>query len=84
MGEIAEMMLDGTLCEGCGCFLNEVPFGYPNRCDDCTKERALAKRAPKVKGGLQKQAKVKCECGRWIAPRGMQKHIHDFHNRTKT
>jgi hypothetical protein len=35
MGEIAEMMLDGTLCEGCGEFLNEEPLGYPGYCFSC-------------------------------------------------
>ncbi len=46
MGEIAEMMLDGTLCEGCGVFMEDLapenegdqildPPGSPRRCDDC-------------------------------------------------
>lgn len=35
MGEIAEMMLDGTLCAGCGVYLDEEPAGYPVYCDDC-------------------------------------------------
>jgi len=35
MGEIADMMLDGTLCEGCGVFLNKNPPGYPCYCDEC-------------------------------------------------
>jgi len=38
MGEIAEMMLDGTLCECCGVVLvsegEEAP-GYPRRCKAC-------------------------------------------------
>ena len=40
MGEIAEMMLDGTMCEGCGEFMNiggEAP-GYPQRCASCGEE----------------------------------------------
>lgn len=35
MGEIADMMLNGILCEMCGVFLNEEPRGYPCRCDYC-------------------------------------------------
>lgn len=35
MGEIAEMMLDGTLCEGCGVHLPGDGFGVPRRCRDC-------------------------------------------------
>lgn len=38
MGEISEMMLDGTLCEGCGEFLNEDPPGYPCYCAGCGGE----------------------------------------------
>lgn len=31
MGDIAEMMLDGTLCCDCGAFIGE-PVGYPVSC----------------------------------------------------
>lgn len=31
MGEIADMMLDGTLCEHCGAFIGN-PCGYPRYC----------------------------------------------------
>ena len=34
MGEIAEMHLDGTLCECCGEYLGK-PVGYPRYCRDC-------------------------------------------------
>jgi len=37
MGEIAEMHLDGTLCERCGEFLGE-PCGYPRYCSCCESE----------------------------------------------
>lgn len=32
MGEIAEMMLDGTLCAGCGEFLDGDGEGFPRYC----------------------------------------------------
>lgn len=35
MGEIAEMHLDGTLCETCGVFLDGETPGYPRCCEDC-------------------------------------------------
>lgn len=38
MGEIAEMMLDGTLCACCGCILigeDEEPAGFPQYCAEC-------------------------------------------------
>lgn len=39
-GEIAEMMLDGTLCEGCGGFLDGAGEGFPRYCgDQCARDR---------------------------------------------
>ncbi|MCG1009254.1 hypothetical protein J4760_04200 [Salinicoccus sp. ID82-1] len=40
MGEIADMMLDGTLCEGCGVVFDDIVAGeeepgYPRTCEDC-------------------------------------------------
>lgn len=43
MGEIAEMMLDGTMCEVCGEWMDDVlecndvftPPGHPRRCAGC-------------------------------------------------
>ncbi len=38
MGDMAEAMLDGTLCEVCGSFIDgEIP-GYPRKCEDCENE----------------------------------------------
>lgn len=39
MGEIADAMLDGTLCEGCGAYLGD-DTGFPGYCSDqCAKDR---------------------------------------------
>ena len=32
MGEVAEMMLDGTLCQFCGVYLDGGADGYPRSC----------------------------------------------------
>jgi hypothetical protein len=41
MGDIADMMLDGTLCEGCGEFIGEDE-GYPRYCSEqCKKDRGI-------------------------------------------
>lgn len=37
MGEIAEAMLEGSLCEICGVYLGEGD-GYPQRCGACEPE----------------------------------------------
>jgi len=46
MGEITEMMLDGTLCSDCGVFVGDVnedgktftSCGYSKQCEDCKEE----------------------------------------------
>ena len=38
MGELADMHLDGTLCEQCGEFLDGEAPGYPRLCKDCEEE----------------------------------------------
>lgn len=35
MGEIAEMMLEGILCDGCGAFIDEHPPGHTRSCANC-------------------------------------------------
>jgi len=37
MGDVAEMMLEGTLCETCGVFIGDGD-GYPRRCRSCKGE----------------------------------------------
>ena len=42
MGEIAEMMLNGTMCECCGVFLDEDSWdqGFPGYCsEECARDR---------------------------------------------
>lgn len=41
MGDIAEMILDGTLCEQCGCVVGDVPeaVGHPRKCEDCQPKK---------------------------------------------
>lgn len=38
MGEIAEMMLSGAMCEGCGEYLGGGD-GYPRRCAGCERPK---------------------------------------------
>jgi hypothetical protein len=42
MGEIAEMMLEGDLCEGCGVALDGEGYGIPRYCSNaCAKDRGF-------------------------------------------
>ncbi len=55
MGEIADMMLDGTFCQVCGGVMGDVDEnfvapGYPRTCGGCKREdRTWRKRKPKKK-----------------------------------
>lgn len=35
MGEVVEMILEGILCEQCGCFIDFEVVGHPRLCDNC-------------------------------------------------
>lgn len=39
MGDVADMVLEGTLCEVCGVYIedDEAP-GYPRSCVECSNE----------------------------------------------
>lgn len=37
MGDVAEMVIDGVLCQACGCFIGDA-VGFPRSCDDCEEE----------------------------------------------
>lgn len=47
MGEIADMMLDGILCEQCGCLIDGEETGYHRLCEDCAKEQRPKKKRRK-------------------------------------
>ncbi|MES2262163.1 MAG: hypothetical protein V4724_26885 [Pseudomonadota bacterium] len=79
MGDVADMMLDGTLCEGCGVFLNDSAPGHPCYCGDCARDRKAAGQAAYV----PPQPKVKCAtCGRKVKPNGLADHMRDAHQQT--
>jgi hypothetical protein len=48
MGEIAEMMLDGTLCECCGAYIDDgAAPGFPRYCSpQCARDRGVQEAAP--------------------------------------
>jgi hypothetical protein len=35
VGEIAEMILEGFLCEDCGSLVDGEEPGFPRKCEDC-------------------------------------------------
>lgn len=56
MGEIAEAMLDGTLCEGCGEYLGS-DIGFPQYCSSCRSDEE-SDRKTRLKIVEQMQAKA--------------------------
>jgi translation initiation factor IF-1 len=48
MGEIAEMMLNGEVCEGCGVFLENEDRGFPVYCSNrCAADAGIPKKKRK-------------------------------------
>ena len=79
MGEVAEMMLEGTLCASCGVYLGR-DNGYPEYCHDCEKENAVAKKAERRAAYIAPVAKVKCPmCGKKVKHNGINDHQRDSH-----
>jgi Zn finger protein HypA/HybF involved in hydrogenase expression len=79
MGEIAEMMLDGTLCEGCGVHLGGSANGFPRRCRDCKTESRAMQQHPNA---IYKPStpKVICPtCKRRVKEAGLKDHMRDAH-----
>lgn len=68
MGEVAEMMLDGTLCSSCGAYVGEMG-GVPVTCRDC--------RDPTPR---PTPAKASCpRCSRRVKAIGLPQHMRDAH-----
>ncbi|SFB68952.1 hypothetical protein SAMN05216321_101144 [Cupriavidus sp. OV038] len=79
MGEIADMMLDGTLCEGCGCTNRKGGDGPPWRCGRC-KDDAPPVTPERQTSPSNRLAKVPCAtCGRRVKRVGLDDHVRDTH-----
>lgn len=89
MGEIAEAMLDGTLCAGCGEFLGS-DAGYPVMCAYCRRAERSEPRIPsfsryKVKPSPRAEAgKIACPvCQKRVKAAGLGDHVRDVHPETQ-
>lgn len=70
MGEVAEMMLDGTLCQGCGVLMpdHQAP-GYPRTCTCCLQDY-----------DRPSTPKVTCPtCGKRVKAAGLADHQRVVH-----
>lgn len=86
MGDIADMMLDGTLCEGCGVYIEEEGYGVPRYCYACAKETSAHDssigRSFKSHNS-QSFMKTACpDCGKRVKTVGLSQHRRDAHGLT--
>lgn len=67
MGDIADMMIDGTLCECCGCFIDDDIPGFPRYCSKECADNRRGPLMPKTNKGKTKsriQTKLKSHKGK--------------------
>ncbi|MDR3100789.1 MAG: hypothetical protein LBV73_27465 [Paraburkholderia sp.] len=74
MGEYAELMLEGVLCEGCGMFIDDDAPGHPRHCDDCATDVTVAA----VGAPLSRKVQC-CHCARLIVRTGLKDHMDSKH-----
>jgi len=79
VGEIAALMLDGTLCVDCGWTNLGPPAGEPWRCPSCADE-VTAARPQQTQASRQRAQKAPCPtCGKRVKLAGMADHQRDVH-----
>lgn len=82
MGEYADMMLDGTLCECCGSFIDDDGAeGFPRYCSkQCARDRGADHAAPANPEPWLNPKKANCpHCNKRVKVVGLADHIRDAH-----
>lgn len=81
MGDIADMMLDGTLCEGCGVFLDEDNEGHiPRKCRVCAEDEHIANIHQGALRLAAEQTHKTCrKCGKRVKWDGLNDHMRAKH-----
>jgi len=78
MGEIADMMLEGEMCQTCGEIL-EPSLGYPGFCPACQADQAAEETYEHLKAD-RKADRVNCpQCGKSVHRTGLDQHIEAKH-----
>lgn len=84
MGEIADLMINGDICEQCGVELGSEGDGYPRLCADCAKTTLPL--TPTARDPLAGRAapKVQCPaCKRFVKVLGLSDHYRSQHMKPK-
>jgi hypothetical protein len=91
MGEIADAMLTGDLCAGCGAYLGGSTWDVPLLCADCAADRRRAGHDVQRAGqhwqdlgpavaDRPTRLKVRCPtCGKAVKPAGLGDHARAAH-----
>lgn len=80
MGDIADMMLDGTLCEGCGVFLDcDNDCHVPRKCRACAEDEHIADIHHGVLQLAAETHKTCRKCGKRVKWAGLNDHMRDKH-----
>lgn len=80
MGEIADMILDGTLCEGCGVFIEEDNMCHvPRSCRDCMDTDRIAEISRGASQLASEMRKTCPKCGKHVKWNGLDDHMRDKH-----
>ena len=82
MGEIADAMLDGDLCQYCGVYLGDGD-GYPRPCSSCSSGMEEEAYNLPVKKTVRKTVyTAQCDiCQRYVKPKGLEMHRRQVHGR---
>ena len=83
-GEIAEMMLEGILCQGCGEFIGDYDgegLGFPGFCAGCQPDND----GPELLVGMTERKPIGCpDCKRRFKTHAASiQHWRDKHDKTK-
>ncbi|QEH79908.1 hypothetical protein EIK56_17925 [Sphingomonas sp. C8-2] len=81
MGEYADMMLDGILCEGCGSYIDDAGGeGFPRYCSNqCARDRGALHALPNCVA-KPNPAKVNCPtCRKRVKQIGLSDHMRAAH-----
>jgi hypothetical protein len=75
MGDVADAMLEGDLCQCCGEYM-EGGAGYPQTCAACSGHTER-----EFRQAVKALPKVACPtCGKVVKVAGLQDHIRDKHS----
>lgn len=78
MGDIADAMLNGDMCEGCGVEMFGG-MGFPQRCPACRRDDGEAP-TRRYKGTPRNKKKLSCpDCGKRVKAVGLRDHRRDAH-----